>query len=530
MNKSLKIIGITFSSVFLGVMFLLGARTAKAVDCCGVFNCCKLPDPIDSNKCLQTSAEKPCSGNTNSKCTFSYLKNYCESRGWNPWNNGCTWRTCSSVWQDTELCGPPNCTKGKRLQYQYCTCNPFNYRCRTDASCDPEPTPTPTPCLVTAPADPVANVDATSAVLSWTPGGGGTQQLIRAGTNQTEVQSGCPGGAGPGLGCVVAESLPLEQSGYITEDILLPETTYYWRVVEFDDASCWVDFGGVIGVASSVTFTTPALIYDPWWQVIDSDIIAGGNIISSIPSSCTLPGCNPLFGLEGLGGFPGVPVYGGSSASFGDGEVSSTGWLANSETLFSKIYDYSYFSRLVRPDVTLTEILKNSVNEGFFASGGTPKRGFVWYHFDGENDLTLGDLDISSINMPADRKVVVLVENADLRLNGAIDVNDGIGFIMFIVGKNESGDKGNIIIADSLPGQDNIEGVFLTEGQFRTGAGSNPLYVRGMVAAYDGIVLERDLSDNSDEPAEVFEFAPDFILNFPRDLTFKRLRWKEVAP
>jgi hypothetical protein len=52
-----------------------------------------------------------------------------------------------------------------------------------------------------------------------------------------------------------------------------------------------------------------------------------------------------------------------------------------------------------------------------------------------------------------------------------------------------------------------------------------------MVAAYDGVVLERDLlGDNVGEAAEVFEFAPDFILNFPRDLTFKRLRWKEVAP
>ena len=133
--------------------------------------------------------------------------------------------------------------------------------------------------------------------------------------------------------------------------------------------------------------------------------------------------------------------------------------------------------------------------------------------------------------MPSDRKVVILVENADLYLNGAIDVEDGIGFIMFIVGKNDSGGKGNIVIADDIPGQDEIEGVFLAEGEFRTGTGSNPLYVRGIVAAYDGIVLERDLEDNnSDNPAEVFEYAPDFVLTFPRDLTFKRLRWKEVAP
>jgi len=268
--------------------------------------------------------------------------------------------------------------------------------------------------------------------------------------------------------------------------------------------------------------------------VIDSDIITNGDIISSIPSSCALPGCNPLFGLEGLGGFPGVPVYGGSTVNFGEGDVSSTGWLANTQSLFSKIYDYSYFSRLVRPDVTLTEIESNSVNGGFFTSGGTPKRGFVWYHFDGD---THGDLTInSSINMPGvpePRKVVVLVENADLYIDDRINVVDGIGFIMFIVGKNDSGNKGNIYVSPDVshPSAVEIEGVFLAEGEFHTGAGDSQLHIRGMVAAYDGIVLERDLlGDKVDEPAEVFEFAPDFILNFPRDLTFKRLRWKEVAP
>jgi len=269
----------------------------------------------------------------------------------------------------------------------------------------------------------------------------------------------------------------------------------------------------------------------PWWQVIDADIVTNGDIISSIPLSCALPSCNPLLGLEGLGGFPGVPVYGGSDLNTGEGDVSTLGWQANADTLFSKIYDYSFFRRLIRPDVVLTEIDSASVNGGFFASGGAPSRGFVWYHFDGD---TLGDLTVaSSVNMPGSRKVVVLVENADLYIEDVINVVDGEGFMMFIVGKDGSGNKGNIYIDENVshPVKVEIEGVFLAEGQFRTGAGDEQLHIRGMVAAYDGVVLERDLEgDNTDTPAEVFEFAPDFILTFPRDLTFKRLRWKEVAP
>ncbi|MEJ2441776.1 MAG: hypothetical protein P8Y06_02560, partial [Patescibacteria group bacterium] len=268
---------------------------------------------------------------------------------------------------------------------------------------------------------------------------------------------------------------------------------------------------------------------EPWWQVIDADIVADGDIISSIPLSCALPGCNPLLGLEGLGGFPGVPIYGGS-ADFGDGGASSTNWEANSETLFSKIYDYSFFSKLIKTDVSVTEMDSPSVNGGYFTSGGTASRGYVWYHFDGD---TYGDLTInSSINMPGDRKVVLLVDGADLYINDRINVTDGEGFFMAIVGKNDGGNKGNIYIDPSVshPTEVEIEGVFLAEGEFRTGAGTDQLHIRGMVGAYDGVVLERDLADDSDEPAEVFEYAPDFVLTFPRDLTFKRLRWKEVAP
>lgn len=440
---------------------------------------------------------------------------------------------CSCTSWDGAGCGTDPCKNDERKYTR--TCDPLycksQWKCEFDSRCNPDPTPTPIPCTVTAPTNPSAVSDATSAVLGWNPGDGGVQQLIRIGTDQTEVNSGCPGGAGPGLGCVVAESMPLSQSGYQTGDILSPETTYYWRVIEYETSTCWVDFGGVIRTASSVLFTTPELVYDPWWHVVDGDVITNGNIISMIPSSCALPGCNPLFGLEGLGGFPGVPIYGGSSAEFGEGEVSSTGWSANTESLFGKIYDYDFFSRLVRSDVTLTEIDSPSVNGGFFTSGGAPSRGFVWYHFDGN---VLGDLTInSSVNMPGDRKVVVLVEDADLYINDRINVVDGTGFMMFIVGKADSGTKGNIYVHEDVshPVEKEIEGVFLAEGQFRTGEGDNQLHIRGMVAAYGGIVLERDLEgDNADEPAEVFEFAPDFILNFPRDLTFKRLRWKEVAP
>ena len=88
-----------------------------------------------------------------------------------------------------------------------------------------------------------------------------------------------------------------------------------------------------------------------WWQVKDADITTNGNISSKIPSGCTLPGCNPVFGLDGLGGFPGVVVYGGDSFDFsgttgsGANQVSSKNWLANASYL-GKTYGSAYFSKL----------------------------------------------------------------------------------------------------------------------------------------------------------------------------------------
>ena len=56
------------------------------------------------------------------------------------------------------------------------------------------------------------------------------------------------------------------------------------------------------------------------------------------------------------------------------------------------------------------------------------------------------------------------------------------------------------------------------------------LHIRGSIAGYAGVVLERDLTDNSVTPAEFFEYGPDLLFTFPRDLTSRKYKWKEIAP
>jgi hypothetical protein len=282
---------------------------------------------------------------------------------------------------------------------------------------------------------------------------------------------------------------------------------------------------------SDVTITSPG----PWWQVQDADIITNGNLFSLIPATtCLLPGCDPAFGLEGSGGYPGVPSYGGSydfEAGSGTGTVSSTGWLANSMSTFNKVYDYSYFQALVRPNVEINEIIEPEIQGGYLINQGNATRGYVWFR-------RQGDLTITGVANLQDRKVVLLVDG-DLYLGrppaqsgSSIRVRDGSGFFMAIV-------SGDIIISpkasiDPLNPQPVFEGIFLAEGQVKTGtegpALDEQLWIRGSVAAYGGVVLERDLTDNNVTPAEFFEYGPDLLFTFPRDLTSRKYKWKEIAP
>jgi hypothetical protein len=289
-------------------------------------------------------------------------------------------------------------------------------------------------------------------------------------------------------------------------------------------------------VCSDTAAQTVTVIADPWWQVQDSDVSTNGDLVSEIPATCILPGCNPVFNLKGTGTFPGVTLYGGGNADFaagsGQGKAAEdpNNWLVAS-SYQGKTYDYAYFARQIPSDVSLTEVTDTTVNGGFFQSGGAPSRGYVWYHYNGN---ILGDLTMQgNLNLNGTRKVVLLVEGADFYLDSRINIQrTGEGFFMVVVGKNANGLKGNIFVDPSVSGSPSIEGIFLAEGTFHTGAGTNQLHVLGSVVGYDGIALERDLGQpaNNTAPAEFFEYSPELMSVFPQVFTSRRMRWKEVAP
>ncbi|MFC1625460.1 hypothetical protein ACFL1Q_00255 [Patescibacteria group bacterium] len=280
--------------------------------------------------------------------------------------------------------------------------------------------------------------------------------------------------------------------------------------------SCW----------THLYFDVQEINPDPWWQVKDADVFSNGSLITGVPSS-------NVFNLEGDGEYPGIPVYGGSS-DLTSSNVSLKGWIANSTYKWNKIYDYSYFSRLVPTSVVFNDLASDTIEGSQLESGTEDSSGYSWYMFDGES--TGFDLTINSNVSLGSRKAILFVKGADLHINGDINLTKGSGFFMAIVGKNDSGGKGNIMVNPAVGGgseiNPNLEGLYMADGTFSAGEASTPLYVRGSVAAWGGISLPRDLGDdlNGDNPSEFFEYAPDLVLNYPKALTDYIMRWKEVAP
>ncbi len=290
------------------------------------------------------------------------------------------------------------------------------------------------------------------------------------------------------------------------------------------DLSCPNDTDCIcVGTPTPTSTSTPTPIPTPtasptptsagaWWQVVDSDVQTNGDLNSSVPTGL-------YFGFPGLGGFPGVAKY-GDSTNLSSAKASAKGWLANSRyaPANGRVQDYAYFRRLIPEDVTLNPVSS-------FPSGGTASDGYYWYEYDG-SVTGLPFRITSSVNLPAGRKVVLLVTGADLNIEKSINYTSGESIFVALV-------DGNINIDPSVGGAAfDLQGFFLADSNISTGVSSTPLHVKGSVAALGGLNLQRDLgaSLNPIYASEVFEYDPASAFLFPPKLSIEKTRWKEVAP
>lgn len=277
-----------------------------------------------------------------------------------------------------------------------------------------------------------------------------------------------------------------------------------------------------------------------WFQVKDADLQATGSLVSRVPSSCKTPKCTPSFDLSGSGGFPGIPAYTGAS-SFGSGTVSSTGWLAKSG-YSGRQYNYNYFKGQVAAS-KFKDLNDGSV--GTATPDGLKLTNNDLVSLAGDSEANFAKYDgkvVIDQNTNLEGKKLVLFVGGNLEIKGRINLKAGEGFFAAIVGGSINVDPA---VISQNPNQYGLEGIFLADGAIHTGT-NNPvplsgtpdgqLYIRGVIAGWQGVILERDLDPlrengaNNDKPAETIEYAPDLILNLPKELQRQGSVWREIAP
>jgi hypothetical protein len=190
-----------------------------------------------------------------------------------------------------------------------------------------------------------------------------------------------------------------------------------------------------------------------------------------------------------------------------------------------------YFENKLK-NVTVNALSSSQISTPATLTGGTATNGYYYVKYDG-NNFGGAPLEITSDLDLANAKVILIVVNANLEIQGSINIQNGAGFFMTIVEEEILVDPGVGGPQEATPLPD-LEGIYFTESNFKTGtsglANDEQLHIRGSVVALDQIILERNLTDNSLTPAELFELAPDVLLRFPQELADKQIKWQEVAP
>lgn len=280
---------------------------------------------------------------------------------------------------------------------------------------------------------------------------------------------------------------------------------YYWNHLWF---LVHQEVSGVLPTPTPTSFLPPSR-GDAWIQTEGGDVHAGGTIKVTIPID------DEPFSLESKvgNGFPGVVSYVSEDnlnpPNFSPGKTSVEEWLANS---LAQRNNYDYFWQLLGSPESADDHFAgdwdDTITTGFYYS---------------DNSLTID----SSYTLPSDQRIVILV-NGELTIDKDIIVPIGSiteqNFLAFIV-------KGNIEIS---PDVENLQGVYIADGEFKTGASDNRFIGEGIFMAnkFDlGPGRGRDLGvRNQALPAEKFVFRPDFLINAYPGLWTTSYLWQEVAP
>jgi len=279
--------------------------------------------------------------------------------------------------------------------------------------------------------------------------------------------------------------------------------------------------------------------------------VAAGSIIRSQIPDGTLCGPPCYLIKDSPSSHPGIPVA-QSVIDVGGGVISSNRRNVISQNIISAdIPDYNFFESKIPSEVL--------ANDGFdIYIRDLPSRspadllyraveygGYRWIRIVGDptnNIFSLTPIIPPNPNYKLQERLIIFVKNADLSINTPLKIDRKRGGYYFIVqgdgNENSPAVRIDPNVGASPPyhqGDDpDIEAIFFVDGTFDSGTtpqqdDDNQLYIRGSVFA-QSFSLQRDLFNNSQYPAEIFEFAPDLLFTWPPSLTRKKIIWRETTP
>ena len=271
---------------------------------------------------------------------------------------------------------------------------------------------------------------------------------------------------------------------------------------------------------------------DAWWQTADGDVLTNGELTTPISVLCgALPTSNKcqvrLIRDMGSGTLPGVAAYGSNydfSAGFEAGDASSQRWLAKT-TISSKVYGYDYFSS--RAPLGLNDIVADNIASSDLAGGGTPINGYTWYKRTG--DLTLS----GDANFAGGRKVILIVDG-ELTIRGRVIIQaPGNDFFMAVARGNINVDPAvSTVYSQDFTNPASLQGIYVTDGLFKTGVGGEQFSLKGSIVALAGIKFERNIGDpgNTLAPSDFIQYDPALTYAIPHEFYKTSIVWHEVAP
>ena len=360
------------------------------------------------------------------------------------------------------------------------------------------------PCSATAPSGLNATaITATSAQVNWTPGTGGDKQLVRMDADQTDVQNGCPGGVGvdadetTGTKCVLKDdNVPSGQNNYGTGSILSPGTRYYFRIVEYKDATC--------SQSTESEFVTSA---DPWVKVLNG-LIHTNHLASLRVAPAGQYNARWLISARGS-----------------NTGTSQEGWLS------------PYYPSTLLTNLTLDNAIKApsyaTLWKRFGKGVASPYSGPTLPNSDGPY-LISGNKTVSGVfNQAAGTSILVFV-NGNLTIDAEIRVpSDSV--ITFIVSGTVNFSKS---LAGGGGGVDNLGGLYLASGRINTAYDkSSPTEVTrqlvlegSLISLTDTISLDRnlDFADNQTTPAEQINLSAKYYVLLKSVLGRPKFFYQEV--